>query len=201
MCLSLILNRVYSLLTAKKASEPSFCSGFKIHVSIVSRLPFAFKIIQPIIFFCSQESKFFTIKEFFHSQWTFPQSRNFFTCKKPFHSQGAFPNQRIFSHSRNFSLAKELFHSRGNFPQSRNFSTYILLDQGNFPQKNLLDQRNVPTRMFSTKLFFLDQGSFPQTKISRVKKIFVIKDQKGSLKAKILDPFNIKSYAKIFLTL
>ena len=41
------------------------------------------------------------------------------------------------------------------------------------------------------------QGNFLQTK-----KFFLAnKDQKGSLKAKILDPLNTKYYAKILLTL
>ena len=58
--------------------------------------------------------------------------------------------------------------------------------QGNFPQK----------------FVFLDQGSISQTKIFRQSKNFSEnKDQEGSLKAKILGPFNTKSYAKIFLTL
>ena len=54
--------------------------------------------------------------------------------------------------------------------------------------------------------------SFPESrKYSTIKEIFyklrllhserfyAYKDQKGSLKAKILDPFNTKSYVKIFL--
>ena len=46
-----------------------------------------------------------------------------------------------------------------------------------------------------------DQG-FTQTRIFTQSKTFSAnKNQIGSLKAKILDPFNTKSYAKIFLTL
>ena len=69
-----------------------------------STLAFAFKIIKHIIFFCSQESKFLTVKELFYNQGTFPQSRNFYTIKELFHSRGAFP-------------VMEIFHNQGNFPQ------------------------------------------------------------------------------------
>ena len=60
---------------------------------------------------------------------------------------------------------------------------------------------------------FYKQGSFQQIFFPRSRKFsankdfptaknfFANNDQKGSLKGKILDPFNTKSYAKIFLTL
>ena len=52
------------------------------------------------------------------------------------------------------------------------------------------------------KKFFLDLGSFKQATIFTQSKNFSgNKDQKGYLKVKSLDLFNIKSYAKIFLTL
>ena len=61
------------------------------------------------------------------------------------------------------------------------------------------------------KNFFLDQGrkevfhkqgSFSQLRIFTQSKNFSRnKDQKGSLKAKILDPFNTTSYAKYFNSL
>ena len=63
------------------------------------------------------------------------------------------------------------------------------------------DQRNFPqTKNFSTsKNLFFDQGSFPQTNTLTQSKISSTKkDQKDSLKAKNLGPFNTISYAKIF---
>ena len=49
--------------------------------------------------------------------------------------------------------------------------------------------------VFHQQNFLLDQGSFPQSK-----KVSANKDQIGSLNAKIFDPFNTKSYTKIFST-
>ena len=110
----------------------------------------------------------------------------------------------------NFSTVMELLQNEGTFPQPRNFSTVIeifyrevLLDQGNF----------LPTiKCFTVKEIFLNKiyliadifytQSFPQTKIFGVKKRFSgNNNEKSSLKAKILDPFNTKRYAKIFLPL
>ena len=52
------------------------------------------------------------------------------------------------------------------------------------------------------KEFFHSQGTFPQSRnFPTVKELFYSQDKKGSLKAKTLDPFNTKSYAKMFLTL
>ena len=118
----------------KKAVELSFCSRFKIFVSMVSALAFAFKLIGPIIF-----SAFKKV--------SFPQSKHFSTFKKLFQSQ---------------TIVKELLH------------------------KNI----------------FFYQGSFPQTKTFTHSKYFSAnEDQKCSLIAKIVDPFNTKSYEKLFLTL
>ena len=69
-----------------------------------STLAFAFKIIKHIIFFCSQESKFLTVKELFYNQGTFTQSRNFSTVEELFQSW-------------KFSTVKECFQNQGNFPQ------------------------------------------------------------------------------------
>ena len=70
----------------------------------------------------------------------------------------------------------EILHNQGIFPQSREFSTI--------------------------KDFFYSRGNFPQTKIfTQSKKNSANKDQKGSLKTKVLDPFNTKSCGKIFLAL
>ena len=75
---------------------------------------------------------------------------------------------------------KEILLGQGIFTQSRNFSTAkeifhknFLFDQGNSPQKR---------KFFTVKFFSAN------------------KDQKACPKATILDPFNTKSYAKIFLT-
>ena len=57
---------------------------------MVSMLAFVFKIIIFKIF-CSQESKFSTVKGIFHNQGNFPQSRKFSTIKGIFHSEGNFP--------------------------------------------------------------------------------------------------------------
>ena len=73
--------------------------------------------------------------------------------------------------SRNFSTVKEIFHNQGNFPQSRKFST--------------IDE------------IFHSCKNFPQTKnFTQSKKFSANKDHKGSLKAKILNTLNMKSYAK-----
>ena len=106
------------LSTTKKTAELSFCSRFKICLN-------GFKVIRPIIF-CSQESKFSTVKKTFHKKF----------------DQENFP-KNIWS--RKFPLVKEFFY------------------------KKKIHQEYVP--------------------------------EKGSVKAKILDPFNTKSHAKIFLAL
>ena len=73
-----------------------------------------------------------------------------------------------------------------------------------FSTKHFTGSRKFSTNkeVFQKKVFFLDKGSIPQTNIfMQSKKFSANKDQKGSLKAKILDPFNTKFYAKTFLTL
>ena len=69
-----------------------------------------------------------------------------------------------------------------SFPQSRKFFTIVesFHNQGIFPQ----------SRKFCTKKDFYNVKIFSANK-----------DQKGSLKVKILDPCNTKSSAKIFLVL
>ena len=78
-----------------------------------------------------------------------------------------------------------MFYSKEIFLQSTKFSTKTILDQRNFLQ----------TRKFFTKTFFLDQERFLQGFLHSQKNISGKKDQKRSLKAKVLDPFNNKSYA------
>ena len=63
------------LPTRKKVSELSFFSGFKIYVLMVSMLALAFKIIRAIIFSAVRKVKFFTVKEIFLDQRSFPQKR------------------------------------------------------------------------------------------------------------------------------
>ena len=77
-----------------------------------------------------------------------------------------------------FSTVKKLFHSQGIFPQST--VVEIFHNQGIFPQ----------SWKFSTNKEFYT-----------VKKYSANKDEKVSLKAKISDIFNFKSYAKVFLAL
>ena len=72
-----------------------------------------------------------------------------------------------------FSTVQEFFHIEEFFPQ---------------------------TRKFCTKFFFLDLKSFSPEKKKKKKKN-ERKNQKGSIKFKILDSFNSKLYPKVFLTL
>ena len=113
LCLSLLMKIIWILSTTKKVSELSFLclDGFNISI--------CFQNYQTNYFFCSQEGKFSTIKELFHSQGTFSHSRNFSNIKELFRSQGT------FSQSRKFSTIKELFHNQGTFPQSKNFSAVV----------------------------------------------------------------------------
>ena len=139
----------------------------------VSTLAFVFKVVTHVIFS--------TVKNFL-------QSRKFSTVKGTCHSQGIFPQ------SKEFSTIKEIIHSQRVFPQKKH-----LLNHGSFlPSKKFSTNNQVSHKNF----VFFDQASFPQTKIfTQSKKCYTNKDQKGSLKAKMLDPISTKSYVKIFLTL
>ena len=98
---------------------------------------------------------------------------------------------------------------QANFPQSRKFSTKNLIKKI-FNKKNRLKKFSAAKKILHKKF---DQGNFPQsrkfstTKFSTqklIKKIFHNQEnfpQKGSLKPKILDPFNTKFHTKIFLAL
>ena len=93
-----------------------------------------------------------------------------------FHSQQIFHSEGTFSQSRNFCIVKKFFHSSGNFPQSKNFST--------------------------VREFFHSSGNIQHSRISPTMKQFSANiDEKCSPKAKILDPFNAKSYIRTFLAL
>ena len=70
----------------------------------------------------------------------------------------------------------------------------FFLDKVCLRQKSMNNLINL--QLSTLNLFFRNQGIFPQTKNSLQKK-----DQKGSLKVDILDPFNTKSYTKVFLAL
>ena len=143
-----------------------------------SKVAFVFKIIRLIIFSAVEKANF-------------SQSRNFSLIAKFFHGQGSFPRFTSFPGSRKFSTVKEILH--------KNF----LLDQGRFSQSRKFSTKKIlQTRKFSTKTFIFDQGSFQKTMIfTHSKKVSANKNQKRSLKNKILDAFNTKSYAKIFFTL
>ena len=123
----------------------------------------------------SQSRKISLIKEFFHSQENFPQSKKFpqkiwskkFSTKnlikEIFQSQGTFPKNNWSS---KFSTVKEIFHKKldqGSFSQSRKFSTKNLIKMisyspGNFPQ------RSFSWKIWSKKLS-LDQKRLPKAKI------------------------------------
>ena len=88
----------------KKAIELSFFSRFKIFVSMVSTLAFAFKLIGPIIFSAFkkvsfQQSKHFsTFKELFHSQTIVKEflHKNFFFLSRKFSTNKDFYTFKIF---------------------------------------------------------------------------------------------------------
>ena len=67
---------------------------------MVSKLAFTFKIIRPIIFS--------TVKKV-----SFPQSRNFSLVKELFHNQGPFSQSRNFCHG----AVVDILHGQGNFLQ------------------------------------------------------------------------------------
>ena len=117
---------------------------------------------------------FSTVKEIFLDQEIFPQSRKFSLIKEIFHSHRNF-RQNFFSQTRKFSTVKDIFHTQKKF-----------FNQENFPQ----------TKKFSTNFFSLIKEVFHSQK-----RFFQNKDQRGSLKVKVLDSFNIELYVKIFLTL
>ena len=132
-----------------------------------------------------QENKFSGVKKNFHNQGNFSQSRKSSTTNSIEDILHRKFDQR---HSRKFfkkiwsskvSTANEFFHSE---VFHKKFVQIIFLQ----------------STKFSTKNFFLDQKSF-----SKFDQIFSAnrKNQKGSLKAKIVDLFDTKSHAKIQLVL
>ena len=82
-----------------------------------------------------------------------------------------FLDQKIFPQSKTFHLIKEIFYSPGNFPQE---SWPGQFSTKKFSTKNLI------------KEIFHGEGNFLQ---------------KSSLKTKVLDAFDTKSPAKIYLAL
>ena len=118
------------LSTAKNTSELRLCSRF--HISI------SFQNYWTYYFFCIPEIKFSTIKEIFHNQVNFPQSRKFPSVKEISHNQIIFTQLQTFSRKKNmfyccrnllaskkFSTIKSFFHNCGNLPQSKNVSTVV----------------------------------------------------------------------------
>ena len=116
LCLSLLMKIIWILSTTKKVSELSFLclDGFNISI--------CFQNYQTNYFFCSQEGKFSTIKELFHSQGTFSRSRNFSNITELFHNPGTFLSQGNFPQSKNFFIIKEFFHNQRTFLQWWTFS-------------------------------------------------------------------------------
>ena len=150
-------------------------------VKEASRLSFCSKPKMYVLIVLTVEFVFKIIRPIIFSavkKVSFPQSKEFSLIEEFFHSQGNFPPKH-FTWSRKFSTNRDVFHD-----------FFFFFDQRNFPQ----------TKNFSTsKNLFFDQGSFPQTNTLTQSKISSAKkDQKDSLKAKNLDPFNTISYAKIF---
>ena len=127
MCLSLWLNIILILSTAKTSSELSLCSRLKRYVLMVSTLAFVYKLffaVKKVNF--PELRKFSLIKELSRSHGNFPWSRNFFTVKKNFHSQRKlsikifFTNKKVFCKNF-FSLIKNVFHSQESFPEKETF--------------------------------------------------------------------------------
>ena len=115
-----------------------------------------------------------------------------------FHSQGNFP------WSNKFSSVKEIFHKKilldqGHFPQTRNFSTV----KESFHKTFTWSRKYSTSKEIFHKIFFPWSGKYSTNtnkEIFHNQKCFGNKNQEGFLKTKILDPFNTKSYEKIFST-
>ena len=166
MYFSLWLNIILILSAAKKATELSFLSRLKRCLSDLNNSIY-FQNYQSYYFFCSQGSKFSTVKEIFLDQGIFPQSRTFFIVKEIFHKEWCFPQSRKVSHRQgNFPhkkiyLIKEISHKQGSFLQSKKFSRkkFYLIKE--------IFHKNFFTWSSQKRI------SFPQTKIfSLIKKVF-----------------------------
>ena len=158
---------------------------------MISTQVFVFKIIKLSFFSAVKKAfhkqNFSWIKDVFDTN-LLSIIKKVFLKQKCFSDQGNFSPKFFFSWSwkfstnKFFSLIKEIFHKKGSFH-----------DQGIFPQTKIF---------FMIKEIFHKQRSFPQAKIVPwLKKPSIVKDQKCFLKAKILDPFNTKSYTKLYCLL
>ena len=135
-----------------------------------------------------QENKFSGVKKNFPNQGNFPQSRKSSTTNSIEEFLLRKFDQRSFRHSRKFF--KKIWSSK--------VSTADKFFHKEVFHKKLVQIIFLQSTKFSTKKFFLDQKSF-----SKFDQRFSTnsKNQKGSLKAKIVDLFDTKSHAKIQLVL
>ena len=114
MCLGFLLNIVLILSTTKKVIELSFCSRFKIYVSMVSMLVFTFKFIRPITIFI--------IILLFYRHIIITVTITFSTIS--FSPVKKYVDSlKVFPRSMDFSTVKDFFQNCENFPHSRDFST------------------------------------------------------------------------------
>ena len=100
-------------------------------------------------------------------------------------------------------MIKEFFHSQGNFSQIGTFSAKRFFDYGHFSQKVFfpwLRKFSINKEFSRNKTFSLMKEVFHKQRFLHSQNFLQTKIKKKSLKSKILDPCNTKSYAKISLT-
>ena len=172
MCLILLLNIKLILSTAKNVNWAKFL----FYIQNIWLIDFNVSI-------CLQTFStyyFFPVKKVsFYSQAIFLQSNNYLAIKEIFY-------KKCFTLSRKCYINNEILYSQGNLPRKAFAWTKKSYTNKKVFQKHFLSW----SRKSSTNKDF-----YP------VKKFSANKDQKGSTKAKILEPFNTKFYVKIFLTL
>ena len=141
--------------------------------------------LSDLFFFCSQESKFSTVKEIFFDQQIFPG-------KEFFLGQGNFPQ------SRHFSTVKEVFRGYHYYTTSFNKAWTQVLRRFKSCRRRVRDSRRwgsltmVPAENKAKRLSSVNHTA-------RTIHHHHHHHHQGSLKDKILDPFNTKSDAKIIL--
>ena len=121
---------------------------------------------QTYYFFYSQESKFSAVKELFHNQGSFSQSRNFCygTVVNILHGQGDFLRKNL-TWSRKFSTKNEFFYCQGNFLLEKNLlDQKCFLQTGNFFTKFF----SLIMKVFYKQRFLHSQKNFLQTRIKKV---------------------------------
>ena len=142
--------------------------------------------LSDLFFFCSQESKFSTVKEIFFDQQIFPG-------KEFFLGQGNFPQ------SRHFSTVKEVFRGYHYYTTSFNKAWTQVLRRFKSCRRRVRDSRRwgsltmVPAENKAKRLSSVNHTA------RTIHHHHHHHHHQGSLKDKILDPFNTKSDAKIFL--